>query len=133
MYRDSSIKTLNPALHTLYSISESKLTYQQRLDVRNIYADMSYSPYVQHRTEHEIITLTFPRECTSISNLTNNYGCKMVYYWQVNGFVSEVEIKPGMTVSIDRETVITIYTRSKPDLVITFDMTLTKPSIQSKL
>ena len=125
--------TLNHALRTLYSIPEPNVTYTQRLDIRNLYADLSYSSYLLHNPEHEIITLTFPRECERITRLVNNHGCRMVYYVTVNGFLKEVQISPNHVIEVDSTTAITIYTRSKPDLIITFDMTLAKPSIRSRL
>lgn len=132
-HHEPSIRTLQHALRTLYSVSVPSLLYHQRLDIRNLYADLTYSSYLLHRPEHEILTLTFPRECELISHMKNNYGYKMVYYVTVNGLITEVEINPQMTIEVNSKTVITIYTRSKPDLVITFDVLLTKPDIRSRL
>jgi hypothetical protein len=98
-----------------------------------LYADQTYSSYLLHRPEHETLTLTFPRECELIFNMKNNYGYKMVYYVTVNGLITEVEITPKMTIEVNSKTVITIYTRSKPDLVITYDVFLTKPELRSRL
>lgn len=132
-HHEPSIRTLQHALRTLYSVSVPSLLYHQRLDIRNLYADLTYSSYLLHRPEHEILTLTFPRECELISHMKNNYGYKMVYYVTVNGLITEIEINPQMTIEVNSKTVITIYTRSKPDLVITFDVLLTKPDIRSRL
>ena len=130
---EPSIRTLQHALRTLYSVSVPSLSYHQRLDIRNLYADQTYSSYLLHRPEHETLTLSFPRECELISNMKNNYGYKMVYYVTVNGMITEVEITPKMTIEVNSKTVITIYTRSKPDLVITYDVFLTKPELRSRL
>jgi hypothetical protein len=132
-HHETSIRTLRHALRTLYSVSAPSLLYHQRLDIRNLYADLTYSSYLLHRPEHETLTLTFPRECELISKLQNNYGYKMVYYVTVNGLLTEVEITPQMTIEVNSNTMITIYTRSKPDLVITFDVFLTKPELRSRL
>ena len=132
-HHEPSIRTLQHALRTLYSVSVPSLLYHQRLDIRNLYADLTYSSYLLHRPEHEILTLTFPRECEHISHMKNNYGYKMVYYVTVNGLITELEITPQMTIEVNSKTVITIYTRSKPDLVITFDVLLTKPELRSRL
>ena len=78
-HHEPSIRTLQHALRTLYSVSVPSLFYHQRLDIRNLYADLTYSSYLLHRPEHEILTLTFPRECELISHMKNNYGYKMVY------------------------------------------------------
>lgn len=130
---EPAIRTLQHALRTLYSMSVPSISYQQQLDIRNLYADQTYSAYLLHRPEHETLTLTFPRECELISHMKNNYGYKMVYYIKVNGMLKEVEITPQMTIEVDSNTSITIYTRSKPDLMITFDVLLTKPELRSRL
>jgi len=129
----SSIHTLNHAIRSLYSTPDSFLSYTQRLDIRNLYADLSYSTYLLHRPEHETLTLTFPRECKLVSHLTNNYACKMVYYKTIDGFIQEFPIHSHTVIEVDSHTSITIYTRSKPDLTITFNMVLIKPSLRSHL
>jgi len=130
---EPAIRTLQHALRTLYSVSVPSVYYHQRLDIRNLYADLTYSSYLLHRPEHETLTLTFPRECEHISHLKNNYGHKMVYYAVIDGFLKEIEITPEMTIEVSSNTMITIYTRSKPDLVITYDVLLTKPELRSRL
>lgn len=121
--------TLRQAIRGLSSTPA--LLYRQRLDIRNLYADPTYAPYIHYRPEHEILILTFPPECESIFRMSNNYGCKMVHYHTVNGFLKESLIIPDGIIDVDPDTAITIYTRSKPDLVIRFDMVLT--AIRSRL
>lgn len=132
-HSDPAIHTLQHALRTLYSMTVPSLSYHQRLDIRNLYADLTYSSYIHHHPEHGTLTLTFPRECEQISNLQNNYGYKMVHYVVIDGFIREVEITPQMTIEVNSKTTITMYTRSKPDLIITFDVLLTKPELRSRL
>jgi hypothetical protein len=129
MFNPDMFSTLRQAIRGLSSTP--MLLYRQRLDIRNLYADQDYAPYLHHRPEHEILILTFPRECESILWLSNNYGCKMVQYRTVNGFLKESEITSDSMIDVDSNTAITIYTRSKPDLIITFDMVLT--AIRSRL
>jgi len=129
----TSICTLNHALRTLYSIPDPSITFQQNIDIRNIYNDLSYSTYILHRPEHETLTLSFPRECEMITHLTNNYDCKMVYYITINGFLKEIQITPQTVIETNSNTTIVIYTRSKPDLTIQFNMVLTKSAFRSKL
>ena len=131
LFQEPSIRTLNHAIRVLHSIPATMMSYRQSIDIRNVYADLSYSSYLLHRPEHETLTLTFPRECTFVANLQNNYGCKMVYYRMIDGMVREMPVAPKMTIEVEEHTSITIYTRSKPDLVITFDMILAK--LHSKL
>lgn len=97
------------------------------LDIRNISIHPLYSSYVLHHPENETVTLTFPRECVSISHMRNNYRCKTVHYVKTGEFLKEVEIKPTMTIDVHPDTRITVYTRSKPNLVISFVMYMTKP------
>lgn len=121
--------TLRQAIRGLSSTPV--LMYRQRLDIRNLYADQGYASYIHYRPEHEILILTFPPECESIFRMSNNYGCKMVHYHMVNGFLKESQITPDRLIDVDSNTAFTIYTRSKPDLIITFDMVLT--AIRSRL
>jgi len=129
MFNPDMFYTLRQAIRALSSIP--MVLHRQRLDIRNLYADPSYAPYLHYRPEHEILILTFPRECESILWLSNNYGCKMVQYVTVNGVLKESEIMSDTMIDVDSTTAITIYTRSKPDLVIRFDMVLT--AIRSRL
>jgi hypothetical protein len=103
------------------------LPFPVRIDIRQVATHPLYSPYVLHHPEHETVTLTFPRECVSITHMRNNYGCKTVYYVKRGEFLKEVDIKPTMTVEVDKDTRITVYTRSKPNLVISFVMYMSRP------
>ena len=129
MFNPDMFNTLRQAIRGLSSTPA--LLYRQRLDIRNLYADPTYAPFIHYRSEHEILILTFPPECESVLRLSNNYDCKMVHYHTVNGFLKESPIIPDGMIDVDPDTAITIYTRSKPDLVITFDMVLT--AIRSRL
>ena len=129
MFNPDMFNTLRQAIRGLSSTPA--LLYRQRLDIRNLYADPIYAPFIHYRPEHEILILTFPRECESILWLSNNYDCKMVHYHTVNGFLKESPITPNGMIDVDSNTAITIYTRSKLDLVITFHMVLT--AIRSRL
>ena len=136
VYKDPHIHTLNHALRTLYSIEQPSLIYTQRLEIQNLYTDLAYSTYVEHRRDHEILSLTFPKECESIQNVKNNYGCPMICYHTINQSVIQGYITPSMTIEIVPNTTVIIYTRSKNDLAITFDMMLSKTfnrSMVSKL
>jgi len=129
MFNPDMFSTLRQTIRALSSTP--MLLYRQRLDIRNLYADPTYAPYLHYRPEHEILILTFPRECESVLRLSNNYDCKMVQYVTVNGFLKESEIMSDTMIDVDSNTSITIYTRSKPDLMITFDMVLS--AIRSRL
>jgi len=129
MFNLDMFYTLRQAIRALSSIP--MVLHRQRLDIRNLYADPTYAPYIHYRPEHEILVLAFPRECESVFRISNNYDCKMVQYVTVNGVLKESTIMPDTMIDVDSTTAITIYTRSKPDLVITFDMVLT--AIRSRL
>ena len=126
------IRTLNDAIHTLYQIEELSLQYEQVLDIRNLYSDLAYSSYLLHLPENETLRLTFPRECHSISNMRNNRSCKMVYYKKEGDILKEIQITPSTVIDMKSDTEIIVYTRSKPDLIIVYDVHL-KKSVRSRL
>jgi len=121
-----SIRTLNEAIRTLYQQEENILQYEQILDIRNLFSDLAYSAYLLHRPESETLRLTFPRECCSVSNIRNNRSCKMVYYKKEGDFLKEIQINATTVIDVEPDTEITIYTRSKPDLIIVYDVVLKK-------
>lgn len=126
------IRTLNDAIRTLYQINEPSLQYEQVLDIRNLHSDLAYASYLLHHPENETLRLTFPRECHTISNMRNNRSCKMVYYKKEGDFVKEVQINDTTIIDVEPGTEITVYTRSKPDLIIVYDVHL-KKSVRSRL
>jgi hypothetical protein len=126
------IRTLNDAIYALYQTDEPSLPYEQVLDIRNLYSDLAYSSYLLHHPENETLRLTFPRECYSISNMRNNRSCKMVYYKKEGDFVKEVQIHATTVIDVEPGTEIIVYTRSKPDLIIVYDVHL-KKSVRSRL
>lgn len=126
------INTLNDAIRVLYQKEEPTLQYEQVLDIRNLYSDLAYSAYILHRPESETLRLTFPRECIYVSNIRNNRSCKMVYYKREGAFIKEIQINPNTVIDVVPDTEITIYTRSKPDLIISCVIQL-KKATRSKL
>ena len=126
------IRTLQDAIRVLYQKEEPTVEYEQVLDIRNLYLDLSYSSYILHRPESETLRLTFPRECIYVSNMRNNRSCKMVYYKKEGPFIKEVRINANTVIDVAPDTEITVYTRSKPDLIISYDVQL-KKAIRSKL
>jgi hypothetical protein len=56
----------------------------------------------------------------------------MVYYKKEGAFIKEVQINANTVIDVDSDTEITVYTRSKPDLIISYVIQL-KKTIQSKL
>jgi hypothetical protein len=117
--------TLRDSLDTLQHCFE--LTHRVRLDIRHLHADPSFSPYLLHHSEHETLAITFPRECQSISGFRTNHGCKAVYYVKEGEFVKEVRVEPNAIIQVDSTSRVILYTRSKPDLLISFDMKLMRP------
>jgi len=110
---------------SLYALQHCvELTHRVRLDIRHLHADPSFSPYLLHHSEHETLTITFPRECKYISGFRTNHGCKAVYYVKEGEFIKEVRVEPTAIIPADS---IILYTRSKPDLVISFDMKMARP------
>jgi hypothetical protein len=56
----------------------------------------------------------------------------MVYYKKEGAFIKEVQINANTVIDVVPDTEITIYTRSKPDLIISCVIQL-KKAIRSKL
>ena len=121
------LPTLVESLDALRQAPCATISHPVRLSIRNVYQDESYGPYLLHHPEHETLTLTFPRECMSVTGFTTTHGCKAVYYTKDAGFIKEVTLLPSMTMEVDAETRVTVYTRSKPDLVVSFMMKLVRP------
>lgn len=123
------IRSLHDAIYAMYQTEEPSLPYEQVLDIRNLYSDISY---LLHHPESETLHITFPRECYRISNMRNNRSCKMVYYKKEGDFVREVQINSNTIIDVEPGTEIIVYTRSKPDLIIVYDVHL-KKSVRSRL
>ena len=113
---------------SLYALQYcAELTHRVRLDIRHLHADPSFSPYLLHHSEHETLAITFPSECKYIYGFRTNHGCKAVYYVKEGEFMKEVRVEPTATIQTDSTSRIILYTRSKPDLVISFDMKMARP------
>ena len=113
--------TLNAALHALYAQDDPTLVYEQRVDVRAV--DVDYAPYVTYQTE--TLRLQFPKECIRVRRFRSPYPCKIVTY-RMLGMMQEREVRAEDEVVVEPDTVCIIYTRSKQDFVISFEMMLSK-------
>lgn len=123
--------SLNEAIHLLYSVPVSSIRYKQVVDLRNIYADIAFSMYLDYRPEHETLHIRFPKECVAVSRIQNNGSCKMVYDHKDKSYI---EITPRTIIPVDSTTTMIVYLRSKEDLQISFELILQKPSVlRSKL
>lgn len=130
IYEDRTITTLNQGIHLLYRVSNSMLRYRQHISVKNLFMDRSYEGLIRHNEEQGFLHIRFPSECTGIGRITNNVKCKMVTYYRnpENSYVKEIQITPHTTLDILRnpEMELIIYTQFKKDLVISFDVYLSK-------
>jgi hypothetical protein len=133
IHRDPSIRTLNHAIRELYAQPLPMLEYHQTIDLSNIYSDIAYSSYIHYIPGHKTITLTFPHECSHITRVKNNRGCKMVVYEIVDSVIKERVITSKSIVHYRPGISIVIYTRGHVDLEISYDVTLIKQLQRSKL
>jgi len=56
----------------------------------------------------------------------------MVYYKKEGDFLKEIQINTNTLIDVGPDTEITVYTRSKPDLIIMYNVLL-KKTIRSRL
>ena len=117
------ISTLTKALQTLYSIPQTRLVYQQTIDLQHI---TDYSSYVTYFPDHGTVHITFPPQCDIIAKIKNNKGEKMVYYEEKEGFLEEIRIKPDTVIVAKPNTTIVVYHTKGNNLLISFRMYLAK-------
>ena len=120
---DPSITTLTKALETLYSIPNTQLVYRQHVDLRQI---TDYSAYVAYFPDHGTIHITFPPQCNMIDRIKNNYGEKMVYYEEKDGFLQEIQITPATVIIATPRTKLIVYHTKRNDVIVSFRMNLVK-------
>uniref|UniRef100_A0A6C0KT48 Uncharacterized protein n=1 Tax=viral metagenome TaxID=1070528 RepID=A0A6C0KT48_9ZZZZ len=123
LHYDPLITTLSKALKTLYSIPQTRIVYQQTIDLQHI---TDYSEYISYFPDHGTVHITFPPQCDIIAKIKNNNNEKMVYYEKKDGFLREIRIKPDSVIVAKPDTKIIVYHTKGNDLVISFCMYLTK-------
>jgi hypothetical protein len=96
-------------------------------------ADLGYSMYLYYHPTYQTLTLSFPPEAERIMNIKNSHGCRMTYVQLVDGIKQHIAITPDISIPIQKDTTITVHTNSIFDLVISFTMYLTKPTLRSAL
>ena len=96
-----------------------KHTYKQFVYQINPYS----SNYINYRPDSNLIDLTFPSDYTYITNIKNNYNFKMVMYLKYNNMTQQIIITPSTCINLmkNKDTVVTMYTQSRDDLVFSFD------------
>ena len=112
---------LHAALRVLRDQNASTLAYEQCIDVRSI--DPGFAPLTRYQIE--TLRLQFPPEAVCARNFRSSSPCKIVAYQQVGPMI-EIEVKQGMEIAILPETVCLIYTRSKKDFRVWFELVLRK-------
>jgi hypothetical protein len=123
IHYDPLIGTLTKALQTLYSIPQTRLVYQQTIDLQYI---TDYSEYVTYFPDHGTIHITFPPQCDIVTKIKNNKGEKMIYYEEKDGFLEEIRIKPDTVIVAKPNRTIVVYHTKGDDLLISFRMYLAK-------
>ena len=136
IYEDRTITTLNQGVRLLYRVSNSILRYRQHISVKSLFMDRSYEGLIRHNEEQGFLHIRFPPECTGIGHISNNAKCKMVTYYRnpENGYVREIQLTPHTTIDVSRnpDMELIVYTNFEKELVVSFDVYLTKKK-QSQL
>jgi hypothetical protein len=120
---------LNTALRTLYAQDNPTYAYEQRIDVRNI--DVDFAPFIVYHIE--TLRFQFPKECTLARRFRSSHPCKIVTY-QLLGMMAEKEVGPHSEIIVAPDTVCLVYTRSRKDFVLWFELVLQKkPTLTARL
>jgi hypothetical protein len=137
VYYDKQIYTLNNALRRLYLVSNPILKYKQFISLQNPYFDLFFQEYIHYDLPNQIINISFPPQCSIITNIKNNYNCRMVTYFKdpVTNFIKEIQITPRTNLNIMnyKDLKLRIYTEGNHKIIITFTVYLFKNKLQSLL
>lgn len=136
IYRDPQIQTLNEGLRILYRVSNPILCYTQRISIRAPTLDRSYENHIRHNEEQGLFYVSFPAECTYMTNFrTNHPSCRMVTYYRDpdSGYVKELTVTPQLELRNAKGVEILLYTNHKTDLVLSYDVYLMKTKVSARL
>jgi len=122
IYYDRYAQTVADALYQLQRISNTMICYRQYIPIVLHSEDI----LLDYRVEEDLAYITIPLECTCVTNIRNNRGCKMVMYYQdLHTPMKEVNVTPRMYVRPG--TTIIVYTRALTNLVVTMDVFISTP------
>lgn len=132
VYYDPSIQTLNDGLRRLMRISNPILRYTQTIAIAHPTTDRSYEGHVTHTA---VFRLSFPAECTMISGVRNNGGCRMVSYYRdpSSGYVREWTVTPTDMIRNVKGMELVVYTNDRTEIILTYEVYLFKPVVRSSL
>ena len=137
VYYDKQIYTLNMALRRLYHITNPILKYTQIISLQNPYLDLFFKEYIHYDHTTEILTISFPTQCSVITNISNNYNCRMVTYFKdpLTDYIKEIQITTRTNLNIIdfKDLKLRIYTEGKYKIMVHFDVYLFKNKIRSSL
>lgn len=130
VYYDKQIYTLNSALRRLYLVTNPILKYKQIITLHNPYLDLFFQQYIHYDLPNQILTISFPPQFSIITNIKNNYNCRMVTYFKdpLTQYIKEIQITPRTNLNlIDfKDLKLRIYTEGKHKMIISFDVYLFK-------
>lgn len=130
IYRDPQIQTLNEGLRTLYRVTNPILCYTQRISIAAPTLDRSYENHIRHNEELGLFYVSFPAECTYMTNFRTNHGaaCRMVTYYRDSetGYVKEIAVTQQLELRNGKDVTVLLYTNYKTDLVLSYDVYLLK-------
>ena len=71
IYYDKQICSINMALRRLYCVTNPILKYKQTISLQNLYLDLFFKEYIYYDHPNEILTISFPPQCSIITNIKN--------------------------------------------------------------
>lgn len=94
IYYDKQICSINMALRRLYCVTNPILKYKQTISLQNLYLDLFFKEYIYYDHPNEILTISFPPQCSIITNIKNNYNCRMITYFRdpLTDIIKEIQI-----------------------------------------
>jgi len=131
VYDDPEMTTLSEGLRILPTVPHPFVRVRYTLSLQELRTDPVFSRLVRHES-HGTIRLSFPSACASVTNLRMNRPCRMVTYYRdkETRFIKEIQVTRHTHLYLldHPSTEITIYIEDDKDLVLSFDLYLSRRS-----
>jgi len=136
VYDDPEVTSLSEGLRILPTVPHPFLRIRYTLSLKEFHTDPVFSRLVRHEN-NGTIRLTFPSACVSVTNLRMNRACRMVTYYRdrETRYIQEIQVTRHTHLFLQQypSTEITIYNEDCKDLVLSFDLYLSRKACPSKL
>jgi hypothetical protein len=135
VYDGSTIQTLNEGVRILHRVSNPILCYRQHISLRYPMMDRAYEDHIQHNESEGLFYVSFPQECTYLARFHTHPPCKMVTYYRdpAAGTIREIRMDSTTNLKNGPAVQLLVYTRHQKDLILSYDVYLTKPALNSHL